>query len=598
MHKQQMNIVIVGHVDHGKSTIIGRLLADTDSLPKGKLDQIKRLCEINSKPFEYAFLLDALKDERSQGITIDSARVFFKTNKRDYIIIDAPGHIEFLKNMVSGASRAEAAILVIDALEGIQENSRRHGYMLSMLGIKQLIVAINKMDLINYDQKVYYKIVNDYSKFLTEINLIPNFFIPISGTFGDNMVKKSKNLTWYEGPTLLFALDEFDKEKPDINKPFRMSVQDVYKFTKVGDQRRIIAGSVESGSLKIGDEVVFFPSGKKSIVKTFEAFNAKQPELVKVGDSVGFCLNEQIYVTRGEVATKSNEIKPHVSKRIRVNIFWLGKNPLTKDKEYFIKLGTSKVGMHLEEVIHVINASDLSLVENDGMINRHDVAECIFILNKAIAFDTTEHIAATSRFVIVDDYEIAGGGIIREALEDKLTWMREKVILRNIKWEKSHISDDQRAEKYNQKSVLIIITGPRNSGKKEVAKALEETLFQNGKFVYFISTGNILYGVDADIKSRNGNKEEHIRRLSEVANILLDTGVILIITAIELTQYDLDIFKTSLYNPDKIEIVWVGDTTTTDIEYNIKIPGIKNIDESVSKIKNLLFDKKIILNPW
>ncbi|HOI28588.1 MAG TPA: GTP-binding protein [Melioribacteraceae bacterium] len=598
MTKQQMSIVIVGHVDHGKSTLIGRLLADTDSLPKGKLDQIKQFCELNSKPFEYAFLLDALKDERSQGITIDSARVFFKTKKRNYIIIDAPGHIEFLKNMVSGASRAEAAILVIDALEGIQENSRRHGYMLSMLGINQLLIAINKMDLINYDQITFNQIVKDYSSFLKDINLEPKYFIPISGTYGDNMVKLSKNLEWYNGPTLLTALDEFDKEKPDYNKPFRMPVQDVYKFTKMGDQRRIIAGTVESGTLKIGDTIVFYPSGKKSIVKSFETFNSTPPNKVSVGESVGFTLGEQIYITRGEIATKAEENKPLVSKRLRVNLFWLGKKPLIKEKEYLLKLGTSKVGVFLEEIIHVINASDLSIGMPNSQINRHDVAECIIQLNKAISFDRTEEIASTSRFVIVDEYEIAGGGIIREALEDNLTWMREKVIQRNIKWEKSHISVDQRAEKYNQKSALIIITGPKNSGKKEVAKELEEVLFRNGKFVYFISTGNILYGVDADIKSKNGNREEHIRRISEVANILLDTGLILIITAINLNMNDLDLIKTSLDNPDKTEIIWVGDEVYTDIDYEIKIPGIINVQESVTKIYKLLLDKGIILNPF
>ncbi|MCR5262985.1 MAG: GTP-binding protein, partial [Clostridiales bacterium] len=238
-----MNIVIVGHVDHGKSTVIGRLLADTDSLPQGKLEQIREMCRRNSKPFEYAFLLDALKDERSQGITIDAARCFFKTAKRDYLIIDAPGHIEFLKNMITGASRAEAALLVIDAHEGVRENSRRHGYMLKMLGIRQVAVLVNKMDLVGYSEKTFASIEEEYRRFLDEIEIRPSAFIPVSAMEGDNIASLSKNMPWYSGNTVLDELDAFEEREGEENSlPFRMPVQDVYKFTGSGDERRIVAG--------------------------------------------------------------------------------------------------------------------------------------------------------------------------------------------------------------------------------------------------------------------------------------------------------------------------------------------------------------------
>ena len=286
----QMNIVIAGHVDHGKSTVIGRLLADTGSLPEGKLEQIRENCERSSKPFEYAFLLDALKNEQSQGITIDSARVFFQTKKRHYIIIDAPGHIEFLKNMVSGASRAEAAFLVIDAEEGIQENSRRHGYMLSMLGIKQICVLVNKMDLVDYSKNVYKKIVRKYSRFLKSVEIDQVRFIPVSGREGTNIAELSDLMPWYRGKTVIEQLDCFKKEEDRRNLPFRMPVQDVYKFTKFNDSRRIIAGNIESGSLKAGDEVVFYPSGKRSAVKSLEVFNREPPETFYAPCSAGFTL--------------------------------------------------------------------------------------------------------------------------------------------------------------------------------------------------------------------------------------------------------------------------------------------------------------------
>ncbi|MFW6313705.1 MAG: GTP-binding protein, partial [Spirochaetota bacterium] len=265
-----MQMVIVGHVDHGKSTIVGRLLADTGSLPDGKLDAVRASCERNSKPFEYAFLIDALKDEQSQGITIDSARVFFKTPARDYIIIDAPGHIEFLKNMVTGASRAEVAFLVIDAHEGIQENSRRHGYLLSMLGVRQLAVIVNKMDLVDYDQKVFRRIVRRYRRFLRSIDIDAERvdFIPVSGMNGDNVVARSPKMEWYEGATVVKQLDSFRKEADVAELPFRMPVQGVYKFTKYGDARRIIAGTINTGTISVGDEIVFYPSGKRSRLRS------------------------------------------------------------------------------------------------------------------------------------------------------------------------------------------------------------------------------------------------------------------------------------------------------------------------------------------
>src|SRR3954464_5367201 len=331
---QRMNIVIVGHVDHGKSTVIGRLLADTHSLPDGKLEQVRAQCELNSKPFEYAFLLDALKDEQAQGITIDAARVFFKSRLRHYLILDAPGHIEFLKNMITGAARAEAALLVIDAAEGVKENSRRHGYMVSLLGIRQLSVVVNKMDLVGWDRGVYDRIVKEYGSFLDQVGIRPASFIPVSARGGDNIAERSQSLSWYEGPTVLQALDAFRSEAAPVQRPFRMPVQDVYKFTKQGDDRRIIAGTIDSGAINVGDSVIFYPSGKKSWVKSIEAFNRPPQNRAEAGTAVGFTLQEQIYITRGEVATLELQPRPQVTTRLRVSLFWLGKEPMTKRKEY------------------------------------------------------------------------------------------------------------------------------------------------------------------------------------------------------------------------------------------------------------------------
>ena len=243
-------------------------------------------------------MLDALKDERSQGITIDAARCFFKSKKRNYLILDAPGHVEFLKNMVTGASNAEAALLVIDAKEGIMENSTRHGYLLSMLGIRQIAVLVNKMDLVDYDRSVYEDIKKNYSDFLEKIGIKASCFIPVSGFQGDNITERSENMPWYDGDTVLERLDLFETAGLPIDMPFRMPVQGVYKFTQDGDDRRIVAGTVETGKLKVGDTVIFYPSGKKSKVKTIEAFNAPAPEICIPGMATGFTLEDQIYITR------------------------------------------------------------------------------------------------------------------------------------------------------------------------------------------------------------------------------------------------------------------------------------------------------------
>jgi bifunctional enzyme CysN/CysC len=593
---QRMNIVIVGHVDHGKSTVIGRLLADTHSLPEGKLEQIRAQCELNSKPFEYAFLLDALKDEQAQGITIDAARVFFKSSVRPYLILDAPGHIEFLKNMITGAARAEAALLVIDAAEGVQENSRRHGYMVSMLGVRQLAVVVNKMDLVGWDRAVYDRIVREYGAFLEQVGIRPAGFIPVSGRGGDNIADRSPNLPWYDGPTVLDTLDGFHSEPAPVNQPFRMPVQDVYKFTKQGDDRRIVSGTVDAGSMKVGDQVVFFPSGKRSRVKTIEGFNQAAQSRVEAGQAVGFTLQEQIYITRGEVATLEHEPRPQASTRLRVSLFWLGKEPMVKRKEYLLKLGTARVTARIEEVLRVMDASTLDTAEQRTAVQRHDVAECILKLDRAIACDLAADIPTTSRFVIVDEFEIRGGGIVREALPDRQAAVRDRVLLRNYKWEPSIIQPERRAEKYNQKAALILVTGEHDTDRKGVAKALEGKLFEDGKVVYFLGIGSMLYGVDADIERKPENRLEHMRRLGEVANLMLDAGMILVVAAAELTQEDLEVIKTAV-PPDWIETIWAGDTITTDLAVDLHVPG-GAIPESVDQLKAHLQDKGIIFRPW
>jgi len=593
-HTERLNIVLAGHVDHGKSTIVGRLLADSGALPDGKLAQVKAYCERNARPFEYAFLVDALKNEQAQGVTIDSARVFFRTGDREYVFIDAPGHMEFIRNMVTGAARADAALMVVDANEGIQENSRRHGALLAMLGIRQLVVLVNKMDLVSYRQDAFEKIKSEFSGFLEHWNLKASQYVPVSGLHGENIAGRGTMMPWYSEGTVLDCLSSFQPAVAPVSRQFRMWVQDVYKFTNDGDTRRIVAGTIESGSLRVGDHVIFHPSGKKSSVKSIEEFNAPVRTNAEASEAVGFTLSEQIFVSRGELATKTDEAHPRVTSRLRVSLFWLGREPMVQGKEYTLKIGTAKVLCRLEALHTVQDGSSLELKKAD-FVSRHEIADCDVVLSRAIAFDLIDEVPATGRFVIVDQHEIRGGGIIREALEDRQWRLREKVLLRDYKWEMSTIPAQERAARFRQKPAMVIITGEKDSGKKPLARALEAELLSRGYFAYFLGIGNILYGVDADIKGKSNDRQEHIRRLAEVAHIMLDAGFILIVTAIELLKEELEIIQTTVA-PDQIVTIWRGKAGSETLSADASMPEVKDVQTAVNDLKVLLEEKGILSN--
>ena len=549
-----MNIVVVGHVDHGKSTVIGHLLADTDSLPKGKLDAIRESCKRNSKPFEYAFLLDALKNEQSQGITIDTCRCFFKTEKRRYIIIDAPGHIEFLKNMVTGASRAEAALMVIDASHGVEENTRRHGYYLSMLGIRQIAVLVNKMDLIGYDQNKYETICQEYTAFLKEVGIVPKTFIPVSARVGDNIAAPSAEMPWYQGMTVLQALDSFENIQPSHQLPFRMSVQGVYKFTAGGDSRRIIAGTVDSGVLHTGDEVVFYPSGKHTRVKGFEVFNAAPPAEARADEAVGFTMAEEIYVCRGEIACRAGENAPHVAVRFRANLFWLGREKLRPGKEYHFKCGTQKLPMHLLQVERVINASNLNC-EDRQWVEKNEVAVCTFQLASPAAFDTTDKLAATSRFVIVDDYEQSGGGIIVEALED------EDYDRRNIRTGAGAVDEAERRALTGQKGLVVWFTGLSGAGKSTLAARAERQLLAAGVPAFLLDGDTLRTGLCRDLGFSDDDRTENQRRVAEAALLLKQAGHVVLVSTISPMQAHRDYARARI-GEDFMEVYVKADLAT------------------------------------
>ena len=592
--RAQMNIVIVGHVDHGKSTVIGRLLADTGTLPKGRLESVRENCRRNSKPFEYAFLLDALKDEQSQGITIDMARCFFKTAARDYIIIDAPGHIEFLKNMITGASRAESALLVIDVDEGIRENSKRHGQMVSMLGVKQVTVLVNKMDLVDFSEEVFERLKADYSEFLAQIKVKPVSFIPVSAREGDNIATLSERMPWYKGATVLEQLDGFTSDKQLQDKPFRFPVQDIYKFTRQNDDRRIAAGTVAAGSVSVGDEVLFLPSGKQSAIQSVESFNTAPKQVALTGEALGFTLTTQIYIRPGELMVKPCEPLPEVGTRFRVNIFWVGRAPMIMEKEYKLKIGSARASVKLAEICNTLDASDLSYSKHKHQLDCRDVGECILETSRPIAFDTAAASETTGRFVIVDNYEIAGGGIVLENLSTDETLLQRHIRERENNWEKGLIKSEERELANRHRAKFIVFTGVPGTGKRSVAKALEQGLFNNRLNAYYLGVANIDRGLDADLGYHVDNAGERLRRIGELARILTDAGLIFITTIDDADDYDIEILK-QLNAPSDILVVNMGENGFSRYHSDLQLPAGGSIAAAVKEVADMLKTKEIII---
>ncbi len=595
MDAAPLRLVVAGHVDHGKSTLVGRLLADTHALPEGKVEAIRAYCDRNAKPFEYAFLLDALRDERSQGITIESARIHFRSATRRYVILDAPGHIEFLRNMVTGAARADAAILVIDAVEGMRENSRRHGWLLSFLGVPQIVVAVNKMDLVGYDAAVFERIAEECRRFLEQVSVAAAAFVPVSAMRGDNLVRRSETMPWCAGPTLLEVLERFEANVSATGGPFRMPVQDIYRFSRHGDPRRIVAGTVLSGSLSPGDEVVFYPSNKRSFVASLEAFPGPAPERYGAGDAAGFTMTEQIYITRGELAAKAGERPPVVADRFRAEIFWLGRAPLEVGREYLLKIGTARCPMQTERIVRRLDAAVLEVKEGGNAVERNEAAECEVRTARPIAFDVVGVDERTSRFVIVDDFDICGGGVIREAMSGETSHPYRQVMARNYHWAAGRIDRDLRAERHGHRPHLVIVTGAKDAGKKAVARELESRLFAEGRLVFFMGIANLLYGMDADIKDMPGTRDEHMRRLGELANILLEAGHILIVTAIGLTDADRALIERSVPG-DQIFVVWIGEEVPGAAGADLCFSAHVAREIAVGRIVEVLRDRGILFS--
>lgn len=407
MLRKQLSIVFVGHVDHGKSTLVGRLLYDTKSISEDRIEELRKASSVTNNELEFAFLLDHLREEREQGITIDTTQTFFHTKNREFRIIDAPGHVEFVKNMITGASQADSAVLIVDANEGVQQQTKRHAYILSLLGIKNLIVVINKMDKVDYSQTVYDKVVCDMRALLDQLDLSSQYFVPVSALKGDNICSCSEKMDWYKGNILIDILEQFDESEEKEENFNVFSVQDVYR---VGD-KRISVGRVEAGKICVGDEITVIQSNQTTKVASIEVFGKEKTEAV-CGECIGLIFENSIFVDRGNVLY-SGKSSLKLTNKFNASIIWLGEKPLAINETCTIKCDVQEVRGKIVNIISKINTGSLGAEEKESdNLNYLDAAEVEIETKDKLAITGFNQLQSLGRFVIVTDSNINAGGII------------------------------------------------------------------------------------------------------------------------------------------------------------------------------------------
>lgn len=556
--ERQLAVVVVGHVDHGKSTLVGRLFNDTGMLPEGRAEAIRAMCERRGMPFEWAFLMDAFKAERDQGITIDTSQIWFKTAKRDYVLIDAPGHREFLRNMITGASAADAAILLIDAAQGVRQQSRHHGYLLHLLGVEQVAVIVNKMDMVDCAEKRFAEIRDAYRDYLAALGVRPAAFIPVVARDGDNLVTRSPRMDWYDGPTVVEALDAFHATRPPADLPLRLPLQDVYKF----DERRILVGRIESGRLHVGDRLLFSPSNKTARVASIEAWNPRNtPREAGAGESIGITLDEQIFVERGEIA--SHEDHPPIETTVfRARLFWMAREPLKTGAEVTVRINTREFKVAVQAIERVVDTETLEEAAAEA-VPRDGVADVILRARGLVALDEYRSLKRTGRLVITDRSGIAAGGLIRmEGYPDQRRLVTPRST--NLTGVEHRIGRAMRAARNGHSGGVLWLTGLSGSGKSTLAMEVEQRLFQMGYQVYVLDGDNVRGGLSANLGFTPEDRAENVRRVGEVAALFADAGVVTISAFISPYRADRDRARAAARDTSFHEIYIKADLATCE----------------------------------
>jgi bifunctional enzyme CysN/CysC len=518
-------VVIVGHVDHGKSSFIGRLMYDIGEIPEEKFDELKKVSERRGVDFEFAFLLDALQAERDQGITIDTTQIFFRTKKRKYVFIDAPGHKEFIRNMITGASSANIAILIIDVHEGIKQQTKKHAYLLKLLGIENVITLYNKMDKINYSKKTYIEVKSQLEKFLERINIKCSAAIPISARMGDNIVSNSKEMSWYSGEPFVKVLDKYNIAENDKPNFLRFPVQDIYK---VGD-KRVIVGRIESGEISKGTELIFLPSNERVAVKSLEVWPKKAKRKYKSGDCIGITLSEQIFVDKGNIASDLTT-PPKLMNRFESNVFWLSDKKIIFEKKYVMKINTAEYEVVINKIKNVIDTDNLQQKKTRN-VKKNEVCEIVIHSSQLIPMDDFSFSKRTGRFCLLDDEEIVAGGILDlknypDQREQNFN-VKENIVPVSLS-----VNEIDRSIRVKHRPGIIWLTGLSGSGKSTIARNVEKKLFQRNINVFTLDGDNLRIGLNKNLTFSPQDRTENIRRTAEVARLFTQAGFIVLVSLI------------------------------------------------------------------
>ena len=517
-------IVIVGHVDHGKSSFIGRLLYDIGEIQEEKYRELKKASQKRGNEFEFAFLLDALQDERDQGITIDTTRIFFKTKKRKYVFIDAPGHKEFIRNMITGAASADIAILIVDVNEGIKQQTKKHSYLLKLLGFEKVITLYNKMDKVGYSESKFLNIKSNLETFLSKIGIKSYSSIPISSRKGDNIVTLSKETEWYKGFSFVQVIDEYKIQENNKSEFIRFPVQDIYKL---GD-KRIIVGRIESGKIKSGTKLIFLPSNEIVNVKTLEVWPKAKKEY-EVGACIGMTLSDQIFVDKGNMAS---DIKapPQLTNRFESRVFWLSKKKISFNKKYLMKINTGEYEVSINKIKKIIDVESL-IEKKKTNVEKNDICEVVIHSSELIPMDDYTFNKSTSRFCLLDEKEIVAGGIVDIRNYPDQREYRDN-LNQNIIPVNYAVSEIDRSIKYNHRPGIVWLTGLSGAGKSTIAKNVEKRLFQKNINVFSLDGDNLRIGLNKNLDFSPEDRTENIRRTAEVANLFTKAGFIVLVSLI------------------------------------------------------------------
>ncbi len=519
--KETLRFITCGSVDDGKSTLIGRLLYESKCIFD---DQLKAL-ETESKRYgtqgekvDFALLVDGLEAEREQGITIDVAYRFFSTDRRRYIVADTPGHEQYTRNMATGASTAQMAVLLIDSRKGILPQTRRHHRIVTMMGIRHIVLAVNKMDLMGFEQSVFDRIEADYREFAKDANLTTLQAIPLAAVSGDNVLKRSENTPWYKGPTLFDHMDTVSVKEVATREAFRMPVQWV---SRPNLNYRGFCGRIAEGSVKTGDAVRVLPSGKTTTVKSIDFFEDQLPE-AEAGASITLTLNDEVDVSRGDLIVTTDH-PPEVADQFQVKLLWLSEEPLVPGRSYWLKVHAKEVSATVMEIKHredINTGSHLAA----KVLNLNEIAVVTISTTHPVAFEPYTVNRTLGGFVFIDKLSCAtvGAGMIEFALRRST----------NIHWQSLEVGKAQRALLKNQTPRCIWFTGLSGSGKSTVANQLEKRLHAEGKHTYMLDGDNVRHGLNRDLGFTDADRVENLRRVAEVAKLMVEAGLIVIVSFI------------------------------------------------------------------